>query len=127
MRRYRPTAGPSRGYDAQVKRDAARDPGCGRAQSRLPGLRRLRRRGGGACSLLVRDDEHVVQEAPADGGVGGVEDRAGTGELDTELLEARAGDDLERVSRLVFIGVRKDFLDETALYGGESAYPRNSW
>ena len=75
----------------------------------------------------MRDDEHVVQEAPADGGVGGVEDRAGTGELDTERLEARAGDDLERVSRLVFIGVRKDFLDETALYGGESAYPRNSW
>ena len=73
--------------------------------------------------MLVRDDEHVVQDAPADGGVGGVEDRAGTGELDTELLEARAGDDLERVSRLVFIGVRKDFLDETALYGGESAYP----
>jgi hypothetical protein len=70
----------------------------------------------------VRDDEHVVQDAPADGGVGGVEDRAGTGELDTELLEARAGDDLERVSRLVFIGVRKDFLDEIALYGGESAY-----
>ena len=32
-----------------------------------------------------------------------------TGEVDTELLEARAGDDLERVSRLVFIGVRKDF------------------
>ena len=54
--------------------------------------------------------------------MGGVEDRAGTGELDTELLEARAGDDLERVSRLVFIGVRKDFLDEIALYGGESAY-----
>jgi hypothetical protein len=56
--------------------------------------------------------------------VGGVEDRAGTGELDTELLGARAGDDLERVSRLVFIGVRRDFLDETALYGGESAYPQ---
>jgi hypothetical protein len=74
--------------------------------------------------LLVRDDEHVVQDAPADGGVGGVEDRAGIGELDTELLKARAGDDLERVSRLVFIGVRKDFLDETALYGGESAYPQ---
>ena len=49
--------------------------GCGRAQSRLPGLRRLRRRGRGACSLLVRDNEHVVQDAPADGGVGGVEDR----------------------------------------------------
>jgi hypothetical protein len=56
--------------------------------------------------------------------VGGVEDRAGTGEFDTELLEARAGDDLERVSRLVFIGVRKGFLDGTALYGGESAYPQ---
>ena len=74
--------------------------------------------------MLVRDDEHVVQDAPADGGVGGVEDRAGTGEVDTELLEARAGDDLERVSHLAFIGVRKDFLDETALYGGESAYPQ---
>ena len=60
--------------------------------------------------MLVRDDEHVVQDAPADGGVGGVEDRAGTGEVDTELLEARAGDDLERVSHLAFIGVRKDFL-----------------
>ncbi len=37
-------------------------------------------------------------------------------------LRARAGDDLERVSRLAFIGVRKDFLDEIALYGGERAY-----
>jgi len=31
------------------------------------------------------------------GGVGGVEDRAGTGEVDAELFEARSGDDLEQV------------------------------
>ena len=54
--------------------------------------------------------------------VGGVEDRAVQVSSTPRLAEARAGDDLERVNRLVFIGVRKDFLDEIALYGGESAY-----
>jgi hypothetical protein len=54
--------------DAQFKRDAARDQA---AVERSPGCQGCGGYGGGAeeaCSLLVRDDEHVVQDAPADGG-----------------------------------------------------------
>jgi hypothetical protein len=63
-----PAQGAGTPPDAQVKRDAARDQA---AVERSPGCQGCGGYGGGAeeaCSLLVRDDEHVVQDAPADGG-----------------------------------------------------------